>query len=146
MKTWQWIALGGTALVIIVLIFRNQTIQQNGAVNPTVTAAAGLGGLLAGLFNGGKVSAPAATATSIPGDTGYSYNGLSGQQYGAAYSSAFASTGEAASRSAGPASGDTGTAFASASTGQPASSDALGVGTLQAPSFDIGTSGADFSN
>jgi hypothetical protein len=147
MKAWQWILLAGGAVVVIIFISRSNTAtQQNGAVNGTILASAGLGGLLAGIFSGsGKVSAPSATAGSVPGDTGYSYNGLSGQAYGSAYSQAMGNTGAVASNTAGPASTASADAGATGFLGSGGATPSL-TPQLTAPSFDIGTSGADFSN
>ncbi len=157
MKPWQWILLAGGALVVIVVIMKTTAKPANGAVNPNLSMAAGVGGLLAGLFGGGKkASAPSGTAGSIPGDTGYNYNGLSGQDYGRAY--AGANPGYTASENAGGGGGGAAAGAAAGAAGYRASEDAgsgfLGQGgytpsltpQLTAPTFDIGTGGADFSN
>jgi hypothetical protein len=155
MKPWQWAALGLGAIIVIVVIAKSSQPAVPSAINGEVTAAAGLGGLLAGLFKGSsaptKVSAPSAGYVA-PGSSGnaydgltpaqyYSqnYNGLSPQSYGAQYSAAMASTGEVASGSAGSGGTNSGGGLTGAT-------DPLGIGSLTAPSFDVGTSGSDFSN
>ncbi len=153
MKPWHWILIAGGAIVVIVLIAKtSKSSQPSGAVNGNLNAATGLAGILATLMGGKKVGAPAGTAGSIPGDTGYSYNGLSGQTYGQLY--AGAAPGYVASEGAG---GGAAAGAAAGAAGYRASEDAggfLGNGgytpqltpQLTAPSFNIGTGGADFSN
>lgn len=145
MKAWQWAALGLGAVVLIVVIMRQQQPKPpSGSINTAFTAGAGLGGFFTALFSGsGKVSAPGNNQPSAgsQGYTGTDYNGLTPSAYGAQYSAAMGATAGVASANAGSGGTNMGGGLSSSQA-----SDPLGIGTLTAPNFDIGTGGANFSN
>lgn len=145
MKAWQWAAIGLGAVVLIVVIMKSQQPKQpSGSLNTAITQGASLGGFFSALFSGGgKVSAPGNNQPSA-GSGGYTaadYNGLSPSQYGSQYSAAMGATSGVASANAGSG----GTNFGGGLSSSQAS-DPLGIGTLTAPNFDIGTGGVDFAN
>src|ERR1700689_3705494 len=151
MKPWQWALLAVAGIIIIVIIAKEESSSMNPNLAASNSLSSSLGGLLGGLLRSGSTAPTKVTAPSgnpyytTPGSSGVDYTGggvgstpLAPSSYGSQYSAAMASTGEAASNNAG--SGGT------TSGGGLSSSDPRGIGTLSAPTFDIGASGADFSN
>jgi hypothetical protein len=150
MKAWQWVVLGLAVVVVIILIEEESSKPvQNGYLNPTTnaiaTAGVGLGGLLAGLFSGGnKVTAP--SAGNVPAGTNGTWD-PTGSAAAPPTTSSSDPFGIGQLAYNGQASGGTNIG-GGLTTAQPstAAGDPFGIGTLTAPTFNIGTSGADFSN
>lgn len=141
MKPIEWVGLALAAIVIIVIIAKVESPNPalNGANN---SLTSGLGGFFAALT---KVSAPSANpGFTVPGSSGNGFmdagvTNLSPSAYGAQYSAAMGATAESAASTAGNGGVSVGGGLTAAQN------DPLGIGTLTAPSFDVGVNGADFS-
>lgn len=151
MKTWHWVALGVVTLGVIYLFVRKSTTQTTGYVNPTTSAAAslgtGIGALLTSVFSGSKVSPPAGGAPPVGDSTTFNTTGSAWDKYtGASGSSASDPLGVGTLNApdfSGQASG--GTDIGGGLTAAQPTGNAFGIPALTAPSFSIGSNGADFA-